>query len=278
MIDNNLTHPIFVIGSGRSGTAAFYKMLAGHEEVEAHHEYLCTHVQRLGVLYYMGLKDKDYIIRELYNIYGSALLYSNSRIFIDCSNKLTWLIEPLMELFPDCKFVAISRDGRKVVTSYYYKLRCEIYDDRSTAILLNWYKNGCKDIAPPPEKRYWWNIPPIGHELHYKFSELSRFERICYHWNESYKTIIEHNSLIDNMILVRLEDIISDEDRLIEVFEFMGLPYKKVHFEIFSKPTNVSFPINFRMSNEQEEMFWGMCSNIMNKLGYDRKGPNDVRY
>ena len=113
---------IFVIGSGRSGTRAFYKMLAGHEKVEIHHEYLCTHVQPLSVKYYMGLMNEEEIIEKLKEVYLSAVIYSDKDFFIDCSLKLSWLILPLLKIFPEAKFIVLTRDGRKVVSSFYHKL------------------------------------------------------------------------------------------------------------------------------------------------------------
>jgi len=262
----------FVIGSGRCGTRAFYKMLAGHKKVEIHHEYLCTHVQPLGVLYYMGLKSKEEIVEKLKEIYLSAVLYSDKEIFIDCSHKLTWLIEPLLEIFPQAKFVALVRDGRKVVASFYYKLKDEIYDDESTTKLIKWCLNGAKELPPPSEKKYWWNIPPKNHPFHNAFLSFDRFKRICYHWQESYSEILEKKKLFDERIkLVKLEELIRDKKILKEIFDFMGLPFKDIYFEFWKKPKHVFFPLDFKLTPEQETVFWEMCGEVMERLGYNRK-------
>lgn len=263
----------FVIGSGRCGTRAFYKMLAGHKRVEIHHEYLCTHVQPLGVLYYMGLKSKKEIVKELKKIYLSAVTYSEKEIFIDCSNKLTWLIEPLLEIFPEAKFIAIARDGRKVVASFYYKLKDEIYDDESTTKLIRWYLNGAKELSPPPEKKYWWNIPPRNHSLHKDFLTFDRFKRICYHWQETYKVILEKQNVLGEtkILLIKLEELVSQKEVLKKVFDFLEISFKDIYFEFWKIPKNVFFPLDFKLTPEQETVFWEMCGEVMERLGYNRK-------
>lgn len=271
----------FIIGSGRSGTRAFYKMLAGHEHIEIHHEYLCTHVQPLGVLNYLEMLPKDEIRERLKNIYLPAVIYSSKDVFIDSSNKLTWLINPLLEIFPEAKFLAIARDGRKVVASFYYKLKDEIYDDKSTKILLDWYLNSDKKIMPPPEKKYWWNVPPVNHPLHKKFLKFSRFERICFHWNEAYSIILKKIEELgeDKILLMKLEEIISSEESLKKIFNFFQVEYNPVYFQFLKTPKNVFFPFDFKLTPEQEKIFWEICGEIMKKLGYERnKKQYEVRY
>lgn len=270
----------FIIGSGRSGTRTFYRMLAGHEKIEIHHEYLCTHIQPLGVLNYLGVISNEDIKKQLKNIYLPAVTYSSKDIFIDSSNKLTWLISPLLEIFPNAKFLAIARDGRKVVASFYYKLKDEIYDDKSTKILYEWYLNPGKRLMPPPEKKYWWNIPPKNHPLHEKFTKFSRFERICYHWQEAYKVILEKKEeLNDRILLMKLEEITSSEEALMKIFAFLGIEYEPVYFQFLKTPKNVFFPFDFKLTQEQEDIFWNICGGIMEKLGYSRETKQyEVKY
>lgn len=270
----------FIIGSGRSGTRTFYRMLAGHERIEIHHEYLCTHVQPLGVLNYLGIISNEDIKKQLKTIYLSAVVYSSKDIFIDSSNKLTWLISPLLEIFPNARFLAIARDGRKVVSSFYYKLKDEIYDDKNTKILYEWYLNPEKKLMPPPEKKYWWNIPPKNHPLHKKFIKISRFERICYHWQEAYRVILQKKEeLNDRILLMKLEEITSSDKALKKIFKFFEIEYDPVYFQFLKTPKNVFFPFDFKLTPQQEDIFWKICGEIMEKLGYDIKTKQyEVKY
>lgn len=49
------TRPIFIVSSGRSGTAMMEKLFNAFPQVEMHHEYMVNHVQPAAVKYYLGL-------------------------------------------------------------------------------------------------------------------------------------------------------------------------------------------------------------------------------
>ena len=139
-----------MVSSGRSGSAMMEKVFSVDPSVEVHHEYLCTHVQKIACLWEMRKISRSHALKELSLIYGPALFYCSAPIFIDSSNKLSWVISLLDELFPSCHFVHIVRDGRKVTSSYYHKLHDECYDNRSVRILRASFEN--KILLPPPEK------------------------------------------------------------------------------------------------------------------------------
>src|SRR5207245_669536 len=115
------TIPYFVVGSGRSGTRTIFKLLSGIESVEVFHEFVCTHVQQAAALYFMGVIDRAEVTRQLGGLHGSSVYYSHAAKWVDCSNKLSWVIEPLCDLFPQARFVHLVRDGRKVANSYFHK-------------------------------------------------------------------------------------------------------------------------------------------------------------
>ena len=121
------TQPVFVIGTGRCGTRAIYKMLLGTPGVEVHHEYLLTHIQQLAALYSMGISSRGDAQQALELLYGAAVELSDAAIWVDCSNKASWLIEPLRDIFPNARFVVLYRDGRKVTSSFFHKLAAEVY-------------------------------------------------------------------------------------------------------------------------------------------------------
>lgn len=274
------TLPVFVIGTGRSGTRSIFKMLSGHADVEIHHEYVCTHVQKLAALYYMGLVDKAEAKRQLMELHGAAIRYSDARVWIDSSNKLSWLIEPLAELFPQARFLALARDGRKVVSSFFYKLSEEMYDDASTSVLRAWLEAPADSPIPPPEKKYWWNIPRRGQPQHDAFPRFDRLERVAWHWGECNRVILRDFERLrpEQRVLVRLEDITQDEARLRESIEFMHLPYDASYAEFLKTPQNVFFPMDFQLTDEQLKKFWALCAPMMKTLGYAERESYVVRY
>lgn len=257
-----------------------YRMLCGTYGVDIHHEYICTHVQKLAALYYMGFVDKVEAKRKLKELHGSAIEYSRKDIWIDSSNKLSWLIEPLNELFPRAKFLMIVRDGRKVVSSFYYKLRNEMYDDENTKVMQTWLENQEKLPIPPPEKKYWWNVPQSTQRYHNEFKSFNRLQKIAYHWDECNRFVLEcFKNLKENQkMIVRLEDVISNEFELEKTIEFLGIEYDTIFFKYVKTPRNVFFPLDFQLTPKQNEQFDAICSEMMEKLGYKDKDTYVVKY
>ena len=273
------TIPVFVVGSGRSGTRMIAKLLAGHAGIEAHHEYLCTHIQRPACLYHMGLIDREAVKREFMTCHGAGILYSQADYFVDSSNKLSWLIEPIMELFPNARFIHLVRDGRKVTSSFLHKLTSECYDDASTQALA-----ACLDkpdsLPPPPEKKYWWNIPRPGQPFHEAFAGFDQFQRMVYHWVESNRVILDAFAALpdDQKLFVKLEDLTTDKAVLTRFLAMFGIDYDDAFFDLLQKPQGVFFPMDFALTAKQSAQFREIAWDMMERLQYADKEEYRVRY
>lgn len=275
------TRPIFVIGSGRCGTRSVYKLLRDQPDMEVHHEYACTHIQKLSVLKSLGKLDHTGALEQLNALHFSAIELSTSSTFIDCSNKLTWIIPELIERFPQARFVHMVRDGRKVSASFYRKLRNEIYDDESVSVLRQWLAGEIR-LPPPPEKRYWWNIPTEGMPFAEVFGRFSQFERICYHWVESNRRILDDAETFlpqSQYLQVKLEKLHSDIDYFSQFLEFVGVSLTSELWARIQRPENAIIPMDFGLSPAQLESFELIASEMMHNLGYDlRIAPAEVNY
>ena len=272
--------PVFIVGTGRSGSRSIFRMLSGSENLEIHHEYCCTHIQKYSALYHMGLISEEEIINQINKIYKPALKYSEAPIWVDSSNKLSWIIKPLHKTFPNAKFLMIARDGRKVVPSFYYKLRDEMYDDKSVKILTKWIDDQQTNIMPPPEKKYWWNIPQVGQKFHKRFKNYNRLQRTAFHWTECNRVILESFSNLpqNTSKVVRLEDIVRSETDLKDMIEFIGIKYDNLFFKYMQTPRNVFFPMSFKLTRNQNVQFEEICNSMMKKLGYDIEEVNEIKY
>jgi len=268
----NSTVPIFIVGSGRSGTRSFFKMLSGTRGVEVHHEYseyAVWQTPKLSVLYAMGLIDDAETIKLLQSWHGSSVFYSDLQFWVDCSHKTSYLIKPLSVLFPEAKFLAIIRDGRKVVPSFYHKLALEMYTDKGVRVFADWLCNPSLP-EPPPEKEYWWKTPlPESNEFN-QFLGYSRFERVCCHWRDTNQAIINAFSNLpsNRTMTIRLEDVINSESALQTSFEFMGISYDSSHYAYLQKPRNVFMPLEFKLTTNQKAPFSEICGDLMASLGY----------
>lgn len=264
--------PVFVIGSGRCGTRTIYKLLSGQEGIEIYHEYLCTHVQQAACIYYMGGGNEE-IYRYIYNNHASAIYFSSADYWIDCSNKLTWIIPPLYKLCPEAKFILLLRDGRKVVSSYFHKLPDEMYDDRSVEVLWEWFNKGGR--CPPAEKKYWWAIPSDE-----KFISYNRFQRICWHWVESNQTAIRDLAEIpdEQKMIVKLEDLVSSKQTLMSFLGMFGINYADHFMDYLQTPQNVIIPLDFGLTDEQNRQFNEIAGPMMKTLGYLDEKEYRVNY
>jgi hypothetical protein len=212
--------------------------------------------------------------------HAAAVHYSQAAYWVDCSNKLSWIIEPLLEVFPRARFIHLTRDGRKVAGSFFNKLAPEVYDDESVAALMAWLKDP-RLPEPPPEKKYWWNVPQPGQPFHAEFPSFDQFQRICYHWREVGRVIGESFTSVpeSQRLTIKLEDITADRAALTRLLSMVGLEFREPLFEALQTPQNVFFPMDFMLTGEQLAQFKAIAGDTMSALGYDVDSPMyEVKY
>ncbi len=260
MID---TTPIFIVGSGRCGTAMTARMLAGVPHIESHHEYVRDAYQRDAALHYLEILSRPTMMLKLSPIFGSAVHYSSARYFVDSSHKHAWTLRALYEMFPNARFVHLVRDGRRVASSFFHKLN--MCDDRSVAILRSWFSNQAATL-PPPIEPIWW--PASSVKL-----DCSRFERCCHHWTETNRVIVDSLSRIPSSrsIRIKLEDLQVQRGSLEKFLRFFDLEVTPEFTEFVRVPRHVRVPVDFPLTAEQGEQFQAICGGMMNHLGYDGK-------
>ncbi len=261
------TQPVFVVSSGRSGTHALARALTHYPDIDMHHEYCVDYIQPLAFAYYHRLINLDEAVETIRGTYGGAVELSDKRIWGDSSNKLSWLIYPLLKVFPNAKFVWLVRDGRKVVSSFYHKLANECYDDGSVFRMRSWLESPDTYMQPPPEKKYWWPLPPWN-----PYWELpTRFELLCWHWSEVNHVIGKDIKWVPrgNAFIAKLEDLINvNNDRFGELLNFLGLPWNKDVVDSLKVPDNVHVPVDTSLTDEQEQVFWNECQSTMEEFAY----------
>jgi hypothetical protein len=247
---------VFVVGSGRCGTAAVARLLQGIDGIEAHHEYVRDTYQREATLYYMGMLDKPAIMRQLSELYRSAVNYSEAETFLDASNKLAWVVDVLAEAFPYARFIHLIRDGRKVVSSFFHKLN--VYSDRHQDILRE-YKSNLISVLPPPPEEFWWPLAPEGY---------NQFQRICWHWVASNENILKHIPG-ERSIRVKLESLAARPAEMERMLSFIGIPFNNSFMEAMKRPQHVYVPVDYPLTAEQKEQFLFICAPMMEVLNYD---------
>ena len=273
-----MTQPFFIVSSGRSGTAMLHKALSTVPGVEMHHEYAVQITQPLAVKRYLGAVDEARTRLVLDETFGAAVRHARGTHWGDSSNKLSWLVPDLAALFPQARFVHLVRDGRKVASSYFHKLGAEAYDDRSNAILQNWYDEA--GSAPPPEKPYWWPVPRRGDPMAEAFRGFDQFERICWHWAEVNRVAQDALATLpaERTLFVRLEELVQSPSKVRALFAFLGVPYSDERFAVFARPHNVNRPEDKLLDETQRQKFEAIAAPMMARLGYAGLPEYSVNY
>ncbi|MCP5432788.1 MAG: sulfotransferase [Alphaproteobacteria bacterium] len=272
--------PIFVLSSGRSGSATLARLLSGRPDIEMHHEYLCTHIQEAACRYAMGLAGEAETRRAIERLHGAAIHYARTPLWGDSSNKLSFVSALLVDLFPEARFVHLTRDGRKVAGSYARKLADECYDDRSVAILAGHVRSPAAHPAPPPEKRYWWPIPRAPHPMAERFAAFSQFERVAFHWAWSNEAILEGLGAApaSRVARVRLEDLRARPSAVGELLDFVGLAPRGDEFAALQRPHNVNRPEDRPLTPDERARFEAIATDMMHRLGYGESEEYVVNY
>ena len=120
---------IFILGSGRCGTFAFYQALQKIKNVEAYHEFFFEPTLRVAALYHMKKKTKANIKKFVEENHLFSINNSKKKLWIDSSNALPWIADVLVEMFPNAKFIHLVRNGKKVVSSFFNKHGDIMYND-----------------------------------------------------------------------------------------------------------------------------------------------------
>jgi hypothetical protein len=256
------------------------KALKAAAGVTIEHEYMVHIVQPLAVRRYQGLATAEEARAVLAATHGAAVTYAQTPLWGDSSNKLSWLIPELVELFPEARFVHLVRDGRKVASSFFHKLADECYDDRSTGIVADYLYDPKRVPAPPPEKKYWWPQPKRGDPGARDFQRFDQFQRICWHWMEVNRTILDALDAIpdERRHFCRLEDLRSNPFFVAALFKFLGLPYREDYAAVFSRPHNVNRPVDTLLTAEQAKQFDAIAGGMMERLAYAGRAEYVVNY
>jgi hypothetical protein len=280
-----------------------HKALSAVPGVEMHHEYAVQVTQPLAVKRYLGAVDEAGTRKVLEETFGAAVTHAQGTHWGDSSNKLSWLVPDLAALFPEGRFVHLVRDGRKVASSYFHKLGAENYDDRSSAILQDWYDGltpsalrsasaatgaspasadarGGGGALPPPEKPYWWPVPRRDDPAAMAFRRFDQFQRICWHWAEVNRVALDALAALPphRTLFVRLEDLTKSPALLREMYDFLGLPFRETDFAAFARPHNVNRPEDRLLDARQTAQFETVAGAMMDRLGYAGTPEYAVNY
>jgi len=282
MLTSRKHGPIFIVGTGRSGSFALANFFRSFPEVVSHHELEFNTLLRLGYLYQTGYLSLEQVVRELRISYMSHI--DAGIRFIDCSNALSRLLLPLSILYPDATFINITRHPRRVVSSFFYKFVDLMYPVYGVTKIYEWEQNGRRpNLMPELDKRIWRFVHAEVlstdlDEILINFDEF-RFRMICDYVKNCQLEIdeaIEAHPQI-NYFEKQFETLL-DVRILSEFVGNLDLELKNGMETVLNKPTNVAFPKNYFLTENQQEVFHKVCFSTMERLNYTYDNESFAQY
>lgn len=239
-------NPFFVLSSGRSGSETISRVLNQIPGCECRH-HPSPELILESTKYFIGSYSKP----ELDEILRASRIPQTQRkgVYGEANLQLSLVIPLLDEIFPNCRFVWLMRDGRDVVASMYYR---GWYDPLKAPGLGVWHLARLQGDETGDFDEKTWN-------------EMAAFERCCWIWKK-YNLIIE--SELSNFAerrwkKVKLESLKSSLD---DISNFLDMPLRGKRIRVERR--------NFRKqpvthwtewSQEQVKHFEFHCADVMDR-------------
>lgn len=255
----------FILSHGRTGTKFLAKMLNECDGAVVHHEPL--------------LSDKNLVFYSYAKVFSNALSgmlsqrfeklmkdAGSAKFYGECNSYLRYEGEWLRQNL-EATVIYICRDGRDFVRSAYPR---KLYTDLEPQLAI---------------------IPMNGTHLADQWAKMSRFERICWYWTDTYERLWNDS----NGNIHHIEDLLSNYSLFSKVIlEPTGLSISEEQWgSSVNKPENstsgnivrkrlalllkgngdkgagVQLPEWSEWTEEQRQQFNNICGPTMKKLGYE---------
>jgi Sulfotransferase family len=282
--------PIFIVGSGRSGTTVFYNFLSTHPEVSWFSNYsdrfvnvnLMPFLHRIFDLTFVGTIAKKGIIskRKLYikpteadNIYHDYCGFKHSikttenDLNVGVEKKFKDLIKRHLLLNSKERFLS-----KQTANNQRIRLIDKMFND---AYYIHVIRDG-RAVANSLINVRWWNDIDVWW-LGEKASEWEKKGRqpieLCgLHWKRDVEEILENKSLFeDRYIEVRYEEFILDVRGTMEkVTNFCGLSNSKYFSKMLPQTLpNMNYKWKDDLKEEQKTILDKTLKPFLVQLGYD---------
>ena len=266
-----------ILGTGRNGSQQIYKIFKENNYHDAYHEFNFEENLQLGIKKQFGNINNKNLKECLKESYIKYVMNSKKDSWIDSSNALPWIAQELADIWDNTCIIFLSRNGRKVINSFFNKFPSIMYPEDEYQKTINWIKSKFdNDLIPEKSKIYW---RPFTHKMidNMNLEAGLRFKMLCYYFNltvEKSLNIVHKNKKVK---LFKFEELLNNYNKRMEFCNFLNVD-KNFLENKFSKPANIVKNINYKFDNYQEKVFRNICKDTMNKLGYCIDDDYDVFY
>lgn len=271
----DIKKPIFIIGSGRSGTTIFYKLMSVHPELcwfPKHMKLFPNHVwsstvHRVFELPLIGVKFKKTILSpkkalrllpyhpyEGDNIHAlldenntdafrkvieDSLKYSGKNRFLNKQTTNYRRLKLLNQIFPDAKFIHVIRDGRAVANSY---LR----------VNWKWLKKRIQE----------WEVKGV-----------EPIEKFAIHWKDVVDKILENKELLgDRYMEIKYEQLTNDTRGILrKAIDFCELDWSDRYSNFLPETLpNMDYKWREQLTEKQKSILDDCIGETLIQLGYKK--------
>lgn len=272
-----IKNPIYIIGTGRSGTTVLGIVLSMHKHIGflnepkalwhsiyPYEDIIGSYSQ--GVAHYrLGAEivNKD-IIKAANRLYSAFLTTTISRIVVDKYPELIFRIPFVKEIFPDSKFIFLARNAWDTCASIARWSDTKGYEKSSK--VLDWW--GINDrkwhflvdqlvVADDELKNFVTTIRPFAKQT----------DRALVEWILTMKQGIQLlKEQPESTLMVKFEELTSNPDKvLMEICKFCNLSQDKKFMEY---GVSTLIPVPQREKFDMHPCLRAATKNTMEKLGY----------
>jgi hypothetical protein len=196
--------PVFVLSTGRTGTALLSELLQLAGGVDVYHAPRPELVRVSRRAYEQIGSDLDLFVEVLKTSREELVLQSvrHGRVYVETNNRVTFLAPAAAVAFPEARFIHLTRDPTSFVRS---------------GMRRNWYSGTHHhDVG---------RIVPVGADpAAAAWEGWSRPAKIAWLWNETNRFIVDFFATIpaERHLFARAEDLFTDVDTARSLVEFCG--------------------------------------------------------
>lgn len=195
--------PVFVLNTGRSGSAFIQKIYSKASNFNSYHE--ASPNLFLLPNFAFHNQDKGEMLRQIFAAARTELILSSAvqgKEYIESNQCLVFFIRQIVDLFPQARFIHLTRSPSDFVIS---------------AIKKGWHKNDSV-----------WELGRIKSTDSKYWNSLTQIQKLGWVWNETHVFIetfkTDHPN---NCITVRLEDVVNDQKEFDRLLSFTGVDKKE---------------------------------------------------
>lgn len=259
----NLTRPIFIVGSPRSGTSFLGSCISELPEISYHYEPVATK----SAARYINSQKWDFVrAKRFYRLVYAWLmrLHADGDLrFAEKTPRNCFLIDFLYQAFPDAQFIHIIRDGRDAALSHSKKPWLQAASANSGRRESSGYRHG-------PYARFW-----VEPERVKEFETTSDIHRCIWAWRRHVSSILEQAQILpaEQYYELRYEDLVSQPQKEAEkLLNYLGIENSvssQTLYEAFvqAKTTSVG-GWEREFSEEQLQQVNQEADSLLRQLGY----------